>query len=110
MSVIRTMITDQRKRVISNIAETLAQHHCIGNATNLHAILASERIPICRDDYEDAFEGMLYFSEGTFSLHVNNSTNVKDSKRERFTLAHEIGHYSLDEHRLGLKYGKLKPH
>lgn len=104
------MITDQRKRVISNIAETLAQHHCIGNATNLHAILASERIPICRDDYEDAFEGMLYFSEGTFSLHVNNNTNVKDSKRERFTLAHEIGHYSLDEHRLGLKYGKLKPH
>ena len=36
--------------------------------------------------------------------------NREDSKRGRFTFAHELGHFFIDEHRLGLKYGLLEPH
>ena len=36
--------------------------------------------------------------------------NKQNSPRGRFTLAHELGHYFIDTHRVGLKKGLLKPH
>lgn len=104
------MITEQRKRVISKIAESLALTYYSKNVTDIDAIVESESIIVCRDNYEDAFDGMLFLDEDQFFLHVNTNRNWQGSKRERFTVGHELGHYSIDEHRLGLKYGSLKPH
>jgi hypothetical protein len=55
---------------------------------------------------------LLYDTDNSdFHIHINiDNGNRKDSKRGRFTLAHELGHFFLDEHRLGLKYGLLEPH
>ena len=36
--------------------------------------------------------------------------NRPGSDRGRFTLAHELGHYFIDAHRIGLKNGLLEPH
>jgi hypothetical protein len=46
-----------------------------------------------------------------FHIHINEDRgNTKDSKKGRFTFAHELGHYFIDEHRVSLKKGLLKPH
>jgi Zn-dependent peptidase ImmA (M78 family) len=79
----------------------------------LNDIADFEDVPVHYDNYEDAFDGMLLYDiEGRdFHIHINlDNGNSQCSKRGRFTLAHELGHFFLDEHRLGLKYGLLEPH
>lgn len=104
------MMTDQRKAKIARLAESLAQGYHTGNVTDLGSIVSSEEIILCHDDYGDAFDGVLFLDDGQYYIHVNSKLNWPGSKRERFTVAHEIGHYCIDEHRLGLKYGALHPH
>lgn len=107
------MISPHRKTKISKLAEEIAKDFSDNNRTLLEKIARFEDIPFHFDNYEDAFDGMLLYDPepGIFHIHVNLDTgNRIDSRRGRFTFAHELGHFFLDEHRLGLKYGKLEPH
>lgn len=105
------MILDLRKKKISKLATVLAQEFCNGNITQLEHLAAFEDVCVLHDNYEDAFDGMLLFDEQDFFIHVNDAKgNQLGSKRGRFTLAHELGHFFLDEHRTGLLYGTLPPH
>src|SRR5690606_5416108 len=61
--------------------------------------------------YENAFDGMLLYDGRHFHIHINiDRGNTKTSKRGRFSLAHELGHYFINEHRIGLKYGLIEAH
>ncbi|WP_339812653.1 ImmA/IrrE family metallo-endopeptidase [uncultured Imperialibacter sp.] len=107
------MILPHRKIQISKLAEDIAYQFSNRNLTLLNEIAKFEDVPIHYDNYENAFDGMLLYDTDTqdFHIHINNDNgNRQDSKRGRFTLAHELGHFFLDEHRLGLKYGLLEPH
>lgn len=78
--------------------------------TPLHEIAAAENIPIFYDNYENAFDGLLIHDNG-FYIHLNMARgNREKTPRGRFTLAHELGHYFIDNHRIGLKRGLLHPH
>jgi Zn-dependent peptidase ImmA (M78 family) len=95
------------------LAENIANKFSDKNISLLNKIAKLEDLPVHYDNYENAFDGMLlYDSENSdFHIHINiDNGNHEDSKRGRFTLAHELGHFFLDEHRLGLKYGLLEPH
>lgn len=107
------MIPAGRKTQISKLAEYVANEFSDKNLVLLDEIAKFESIPIHYDHYEDAFDGMLLFDTDNkdFHIHINiDNGNEQNSKRGRFTLAHELGHFFLDEHRLGLKYGFLEPH
>lgn len=107
------MIPPNRKTQISKLAEYLANEFSDRNLTLLNKIARFESVPIYYDQYEDAFDGMLLYDTDNkdFHIHINiDNGNKQNSKRGRFTLAHELGHFFLDEHRLGLKYGFLEPH
>jgi Zn-dependent peptidase ImmA (M78 family) len=107
------MILHQRKIQISKLAEDIAHEFSNKNLTLLNEIAKFEDVPIHYDNYEDAFDGMLLYDteSSDFHIHINiDNGNNQNSKRGRFTLAHELGHYILDEHRIGLKYGLLEPH
>lgn len=107
------MIQAVRKAQISELAEYVANEFSDKNLTLLDEIAKFESIPIHYDNYENAFDGMLLYDTDNkdFHIHINiDSGNKQNSKRGRFTLAHELGHFFLDEHRLGLKYGLLEPH
>ncbi|MFM7855550.1 MAG: ImmA/IrrE family metallo-endopeptidase [Flammeovirgaceae bacterium] len=107
------MILPQRKTQISKLAEDIAFEFSNKNLTLLNEIAKFEDVPVHFDNYENAFDGMLLYDTASndFHIHVNiDNGNRQDSKRGRFTLAHELGHFFLDEHRLGLKYGLLEPH
>ena len=105
------MIPPHQKIKISNLAEFIANEFSERNVTLLNEIANYESVAYYFDNYEDAFDGMLLYDDTNFHIHINiGKGNRQDSKRGRFTFAHELGHFLLDEHRLGLKYGILEPH
>lgn len=107
------MIPLNRKTRISKLAEDIAQEFSDRNLTLLNEIARFEDVPVHYDNYEDAFDGLLLYDidSSAFHIHINiDNGNCQESKRGRFTLAHELGHFFLEEHRLGLKYGLLEPH
>jgi Zn-dependent peptidase ImmA (M78 family) len=104
-------MTPTRKRKISDLADFLSSEFSTGNVTDLSAAADAESLPLHFDHYEDSFDGMLVHFDKQFHVHINlDKGNTKTSKRGRFTLAHELGHFFIDEHRLGLKHGLLQPH
>jgi len=80
--------------------------------TPLEKILIDEELDVFYDNYErGTFDGMTMFDNEKFYIHLNiDRQNFPRSDRGRFTLAHELGHYFIDSHRIGLKSGVLKPH
>lgn len=107
------MIPLDRKTQISKLAEFVANEFSERNLTLLNEIARFEEVPVHYDNYENAFDGMLLYDTDSsdFHIHINiDNGNKQNSKRGRFTLAHELAHFFLDEHRLGLKYGLLEPH
>src|SRR5436190_17926772 len=105
------MLTPLRMNQLNKLAEFIANDFSDGNLIRLDKIAQDEKVFHYFDHYENAFDGMLLFDNSNFHIHINeDSGNRANSKRGRFTFAHELGHYFIDEHRLGLKYGLLEPH
>ena len=97
------------KTLIKELAEFVALEHS-SIVVPLHEIAAEEKVPIFYDNYENAFDGLL-IHDREFYIHLNTARgNKEDTPRGRFTLAHELGHYFIDNHRVGLKSGLLHPH
>lgn len=74
-------------------------------------IANEEGISLSFGNYSDAFDGMLEFEAGSFHIYCNlDRTLFPQNPRARFTLAHELGHYFIDEHRNALKSRKDSRH
>jgi len=96
---------------IKELAENIALDYQ-EKVTPLDRILEDEGLSVFYDSYgKNTFDGMTFYENGKFYIHLNTDLgNRPDSARGRFTLAHELGHYYIDSHRIGLKKGLLKPH
>jgi len=54
---------------------------------------------------------MLVWDGRKFKIHLNAAKgNYIGSKRSRFTIAHELGHYFINSHREGIKSGNIPLH
>ncbi len=105
------MIPDHRKKDLNRLAVYLAENYNEKNTTLLEQLAASENVNCYYDHYEDSFDGMLVYDETDFHIHINiDRGNAISFPRGRFTLAHELAHYFIDEHRIGLQSGTLAPH
>lgn len=105
------MLTEYRKTEIIKLSEFITSIYSESIATPLESIAKDEGVSFYFDNYEDAFDGMLLYDKRDFHIHINIDTgNRQNSKRGRYTFAHELGHYFINEHRIGLKYGYLEPH
>lgn len=103
------MISKTPEVRIKELAEFISLEHD-QVVTPLHDIAAGEGVPVFFDNYENAFDGLLIYDDG-FYIHMNTARgNREESPRGRFTLAHELGHYFIDNHRIGLQKGLLHPH
>jgi len=103
-------INNTSKISIKELAEFLALEY-EDIITPLDKIIESEELPVFYDDYGDSFDGVTFFDNSNFYIHINTQRGNKiGSTRCRFTLAHELGHYFIDNHRIGLQKGILKPH
>ena len=105
------MIKNSRKNVIRNLADSISAHYG-GIPISLEDIIEDENLNVFYDSYElNTFDGMTVYDKKHFFIHLNiDKGNFAGSERGRFTLAHELGHYFIDSHRIGLKKGLLKPH
>lgn len=105
------MIKNSSKLHIKKLAEFIALQF-EEKITPLDKIADDEELRVFYDSFEkDTFDGMTIFDDENFYIYLNiDSGNKLGSERSRFTLAHELGHYFIDAHRVGLKKGLLEPH
>lgn len=104
------MIQNSSKLKIRKLAETIALSFD-EKITPLDKIIYEEELKVHYDDYEQGtFDGMTIFENNKFSIHINTADgNTINSPRGRYTLAHELGHYIIDSHRIALELGFLEP-
>ncbi|MBN1674213.1 MAG: ImmA/IrrE family metallo-endopeptidase [Kiritimatiellae bacterium] len=101
----------ERRHEIAELAESVAEEHCPGERTEPECIARAKRITISFGAYGEAFDGMLEWKQDRFHIFCNlDRLGQSTSPRARFTLAHELGHYYIDEHRRALASGRVAPH
>lgn len=105
-------LNNYRKGQLSDLAKNAMSEYCPNQELpDLNIIAKNEGISIIYDHYDRSFEGMTICSNGQFFIHIDlDSVKDPNSGRNRFTLAHELGHVLIDEHRIGLLSHTLEPH
>jgi Zn-dependent peptidase ImmA (M78 family) len=99
-----------RLHEIADLAEWIAQERFPKGMADPEALATAQNLGVCFNDYEDAFDGLLEHSSGSFVIYCNlRRVEGRNSDRARFTLAHELGHFFIDEHRLKLERGESLP-
>lgn len=99
-------LAPDRIQVIASLAETVAETHCPNLPVQPSVILKAKRLTISHEAYGDTFDGLLEHRDGQFHVFCNlDRVGSPDSARARFTLAHELGHFFIDEHRNALRAG-----
>lgn len=104
-------VLPHKKITIEEFSAFISEGYSIGNETDINRIASSESVEIHYDDYGSHFDGMLVRDGVDFHIHVNESKgNYEGSKRSRFTISHELGHFFLEEHREAMKADNYSPH
>jgi Zn-dependent peptidase ImmA (M78 family) len=104
-------VSAARLNEISALAESVANEYCSNERFNPTPILKDNRITISYGYYDTAFDGMLEHRKQRFHIYCNlDRVGNAKSPRARFTIAHELGHYFIDEHRNALSSGMVPAH
>jgi len=105
-------LTSKRKHELESLAHLYYSEFKLENQLpDLKGVATSEDVLVIQDDYKNSFEGLTICEDGRFFIHINsNSISGSNKARKRFTLAHELGHALINEHRKGLLSGYLEPH
>ena len=104
-------LDEGRAGEIAELAAAVAGEHCPEGMTQPERIARAKRITLSFGPYGDAFDGMLEHREGRFHVYCNlDRSGSADAPRARFTLAHELGHYFIDDHRNALAAGQAPAH
>lgn len=105
-------MTDQRKKILNELAGLIAEDFSSGYITDLGKIATFEEAEVYIDQYENIFDGMLvYDDDEKFHIHLNSDRgNLPDRPRGRFSFAHELAHLIIEEHRKPLITGEMAPH
>ncbi len=104
-------ISEYRKSELSDIAEFIADEYFVDTYVCPYRLTKIYGISYSFENYGNAFDGLLEHRSGKFHVYLNNN-HVKHiyQPRVRFTLAHELGHYLIDEHRCALEMGLAPSH
>ena len=93
------------------MAEAVAEEHGPAGLVRPARIARAKRITVSFGPYGDAFDGMIEHRSKRFHIFCNRQrVGGAEAPRARFTLAHELGHYYLDEHRIALASGRCPAH
>ena len=104
-------LSDSQKSDIEDLAEYIANEYSPKGAINLEDIAENNGITYSYGNYKDAFDGLIEHSFGNFHIYINiDRLDHGYTERARFTFAHELGHYFLDNHRNALAQGLTLSH
>lgn len=92
------------------LAEYLAETYFPDDPVDPLELAEKQSITTSFGYYEAAFDGLLELRKNRFHIYLNGDRFVDvDHPRARFTAAHELGHYFIDDHRNALIAG-ISPH
>ncbi|MDO5655753.1 MAG: ImmA/IrrE family metallo-endopeptidase [Flavobacteriaceae bacterium] len=104
-------LTNYIKSEIEELAESVADSYCVNGIVNPEVIAESEDISFTYGEYKDSFDGLLEHEYGTFHIYINTDRlEHAYTERARFTFAHELGHFYIDNHRNALAQGLINSH
>lgn len=107
----RANLSSPRKAEIAELAEIVAAEHFPSGKIDPQAIAAKKRVTISFGHYKDAYDGLLEHLSGEFHIYCNlDRLERPDYPRTRFTIAHELGHFFIEEHHAALASGKSPGH
>lgn len=101
---IKTELSKYRKVELAELAEFISMEYCPQGAVLPEIIAQQKGISYNYKNYADHFAGILEYDNSGFHIYLNTQ-NTNDTKL-RFSFAHELGHYFIDEHRNALMKGK----
>jgi len=99
-----------RKRVLSSLASYVADLYNPDLPILPERIAEINGISYNYGNYEDYFDGMLEHRSDEFHIYLNVYRAAEGNPRSRFTFAHELGHYFINEHRQALELGLTPSH
>lgn len=105
----RQFLSQSREKEIAELAEGIADYEFLGVAVEPKRLAFARGITVSENDYGDAFDGLLEHRADKFHIYCN-AARAHTAARVRFTIAHELGHYFIDEHREALRSGRVKEH
>lgn len=97
-------LSRNRKNEIVELAEFIAEEYCSGSIVSPEVIADLSAISYNYGDYQNYFDGVLEHDSGDFHIYLNTHS-IQYPERLRFSFAHELGHYFIDDHRNSLKKG-----
>lgn len=104
-------LTQKREDEITELAEYLSVEKFANKRVEPEEFAKDKSIRVIAGRYEDAFDGMLEHDAGEFFIYCNlDRLTSLSTPRARFTIAHELGHFYIDEHRNALKSGEVPTH
>ena len=100
-------INNVRKKELIDLAEFICNEYCPSGIVSPELIAKYSNISYNYGEYGNCFDGVLEHDAGRFHIYLNKQVILyPDNTRLRFSFAHELGHYFIDEHRNALKKGK----
>ncbi len=97
-------LSNYRKSEIADFAEFIAEEYCPNCKVMPEIIADLSGISYNYGDYLNYFDGLLEHDSGDFHIYLNTHS-AQYPERLRFSFAHELGHYFIDDHRNSLKKG-----
>jgi len=104
------MLSKKREAELSELAESIANYYFPTGIVYPSQIAEKIGISYSYGDYGMAFDGLIEQEHGDFHIFINNHSYTPEHPRSRFTFAHELGHYFIDEHRKALLSGRTPSH
>jgi len=80
------------RRIESEAKTLLKEHHVDGVPVDIESIARALGVQVNFEALENDISGLILFENGSARVAINNSQHPN---RQRFTLAHEIGHLRL---------------
>jgi hypothetical protein len=105
------ILTPARMADLSAIAGFYTDEYCSQSSVIDPSVIAkSQQLGFSLNDYKDAFDGLLENKNGKFHIYVNTANGGHlHHPRQRFSFAHELGHYLIEEHYHALSDPLVKP-
>jgi Zn-dependent peptidase ImmA (M78 family) len=93
-----------RKEFIDLFAEDIVKQFDFKEVIIPERIAEFNELPYFFDHYGSYFDGMLVWDKSQFYAHINlDRVITNNSPRSRFTFAHELGHFFIEEHQIAIK-------
>ena len=96
---------------INELASGISDYYFPNGQIDPIFIAEKNKITYSFGNYSDSFDGLIECENEDFHIYIN-LTRLKQaySERARFTFAHELGHYFIDDHRNALLKGLSPSH